>query len=391
MMGVRTPAIWRSAVALCAIKALTLVILTDAASQTGDNTILPGVGLADVGIGDTQQEVNNRWGPADDTRYNFVNYYYSRSVSLIFEDDRVGQMRFFPGFSGKTADGVGPGDSLFEMLESTGAERFLRVDIDSVSMAPNAEWGLSFGAFGFSVSQPYKGISYWISPDHAVGQIAVFAPADREPAHPAVLPTMITTNEKVALAKILSRVGRYLLASAEANPGQYYPDLSSTPGELTMALGLGEGHRLVQPHLPAEDQEAWQLLESDDEVFYLGYAVTGDEDIESFAEAYRQMIGIGGDFSNDLETLSSRPEGMNKFYHLRVGVEHLYFTEIEYPRTSLSARMDIPVLIQWPREGEDAGGNVLFLSGHVEFIKYPGRWPMTEKTIGILKDLAGRQ
>ena len=34
------------------------------------------------------------------------------------------------------------------------------------------------------------------------------------------------------------------------------------------------------------------------------------------------------------------------------------------------------------------GGMVMYLDGHVEFIPYPGKWPMTEKTITTLTELA---
>jgi len=34
-----------------------------------------------------------------------------------------------------------------------------------------------------------------------------------------------------------------------------------------------------------------------------------------------------------------------------------------------------------------AGGNVLFMDGHVEFMRYPGKWPMTEETVEILESL----
>ena len=33
------------------------------------------------------------------------------------------------------------------------------------------------------------------------------------------------------------------------------------------------------------------------------------------------------------------------------------------------------------------GGYVLYLDGHVEFVRYPGKWPMTKTTIGLLREL----
>lgn len=37
------------------------------------------------------------------------------------------------------------------------------------------------------------------------------------------------------------------------------------------------------------------------------------------------------------------------------------------------------------------GGNVLFMDGHVEFMAYPGTFPMTEEAMAILCRLAGRE
>ena len=40
------------------------------------------------------------------------------------------------------------------------------------------------------------------------------------------------------------------------------------------------------------------------------------------------------------------------------------------------------------RPGLQRGGsNVLFMDGRVEFIPYPGKWPMTEKFIKALESL----
>jgi len=49
-------------------------------------------------------------------------------------------------------------------------------------------------------------------------------------------------------------------------------------------------------------------------------------------------------------------------------------------------RVDYPVLIERPSLQRE-GSHVLFLDGRVEFIPYPGRWPMTEKFIKALESL----
>ena len=47
----------------------------------------------------------------------------------------------------------------------------------------------------------------------------------------------------------------------------------------------------------------------------------------------------------------------------------------------------MPIMIERPNHHVPPGGNVLYIYGHVEFIPYPGKWPMTETTIGTLESL----
>ncbi len=37
------------------------------------------------------------------------------------------------------------------------------------------------------------------------------------------------------------------------------------------------------------------------------------------------------------------------------------------------------------------GGSVLYIDGHVEFVRYPGEWPVTEESIGILESFDAPQ
>ena len=58
----------------------------------------------------------------------------------------------------------------------------------------------------------------------------------------------------------------------------------------------------------------------------------------------------------------------------------------------MEADLDGITLSRYPlfieRPGLQRGGsNVLFWDGHVEFMEYPGPWPMTEKFIKALESL----
>jgi len=69
-------------------------------------------------------------------------------------------------------------------------------------------------------------------------------------------------------------------------------------------------------------------------------------------------------------------------YRLREGIERFLITDINNPAASAQAQSEIPVYYdELSTEIKEfnhvpGGANVLFMDGHVEFIKYPGEWPV---------------
>jgi prepilin-type N-terminal cleavage/methylation domain-containing protein/prepilin-type processing-associated H-X9-DG protein len=69
-------------------------------------------------------------------------------------------------------------------------------------------------------------------------------------------------------------------------------------------------------------------------------------------------------------------------YRLREGIERFAITDINNPAASAMAQSEVPVMWdgvydnpQWFNH-VPGGANVLFMDGHVEFIKYPGEFPV---------------
>ena len=60
--------------------------------------------------------------------------------------------------------------------------------------------------------------------------------------------------------------------------------------------------------------------------------------------------------------------------------------EIGNPAALQYVEQSIPIVIERPWNHGD-GGHVLFLDGHVEFLPYPGRFPMTVDFIEGLQQL----
>jgi len=88
--------------------------------------------------------------------------------------------------------------------------------------------------------------------------------------------------------------------------------------------------------------------------------------------------GDGSFFGKDLPG-----EDGTAAYRLREGIERFYITDINNP--AASARAQSEIFVMWDEVNVEpkffnhipGGGNVLFMDGHVEFIKYPGESPMS--------------
>lgn len=85
-------------------------------------------------------------------------------------------------------------------------------------------------------------------------------------------------------------------------------------------------------------------------------------------------------------------EADGTLYRLREGIERFLITDINNPAVSAQAQNTIPVY--WDEVSTEVaefnhvpgGSNVLFLDGHVEFIKYPGDWPVCTMAAAITGD-----
>ena len=71
-------------------------------------------------------------------------------------------------------------------------------------------------------------------------------------------------------------------------------------------------------------------------------------------------------------------------YKLKEGIERFLITDINNPGASARAQSGIWVSADWIDVNPDefshvpGGCNVLYMDGHVEFIKYPGNWPVNK-------------
>ena len=62
-------------------------------------------------------------------------------------------------------------------------------------------------------------------------------------------------------------------------------------------------------------------------------------------------------------------------------------TILDFAGPDMLSSSKIPLLIERPGH-HDNGAHVLFMDGHVEFIDYPGKFPMTEEFISELEKIS---
>ena len=76
--------------------------------------------------------------------------------------------------------------------------------------------------------------------------------------------------------------------------------------------------------------------------------------------------------------------GSDTIYRLRDGIERFLITDINNPAASAEAQSSIPVMFDSVTTDARSynhvprGANVLYLDGHVEFLKYPSEYPVDE-------------
>ena len=78
--------------------------------------------------------------------------------------------------------------------------------------------------------------------------------------------------------------------------------------------------------------------------------------------------------------------GSLTIYRFREGIERFFITDINNPAASAKAQSEMPMMSDWITSSmEDdnefnhipGGANVLYLDGHVEFLRYPAEWPVS--------------
>ena len=168
--------------------------------------------------------------------------------------------------------------------------------------------------------------------------------------------------------------------------------LSTTPGQLAphptdhwvrfyseaekAATFISPAHPLAQQMREEAHANPASAL-TDDSYWFFGFDLPNEEAGLAFVAAYRKSVTETGkppvEQVLDVSPFFNPGTDQEIEHLLRLGANMFWASRI-------------PVMVERPGL-QRRGGNVLFTDGHIEFIEYPGKLPMTEKFIKALESL----
>ena len=98
-------------------------------------------------------------------------------------------------------------------------------------------------------------------------------------------------------------------------------------------------------------------------------------------------IESGGTFEEDLPVPESAGVGITQLLRLREGIERHYIDDMSDPAAAASIQSQIPVMFEREPFHITPGINVLFMDGHVEFVKMEMQFPAQQWFLDALAQL----
>ena len=123
---------------------------------------------------------------------------------------------------------------------------------------------------------------------------------------------------------------------------------------------------------------------------YLGWAIRNDDEVNLAVtlviDVISGTIGTDDDFTE--------PTSGHVFYRFREGIERFFITDINNPAATATAQSELP--ISWDWIGTNVSGynhvpggcNVLYMDGHVAFVRYREDFPVTENFASLSAQVA---
>jgi prepilin-type processing-associated H-X9-DG protein len=155
------------------------------------------------------------------------------------------------------------------------------------------------------------------------------------------------------------------LAGVTDSAAQVPGDLTNQPGELLAA------ENFIQTNAKDQQQGA---------AFFKAVArIKGYFDTIQNLDSRKQM-----DQDQQIKDAATDKITVLTVYRLREGIERFFITDINNPGSTTQAQSAISIMSDWNGTGSGkmfnhvpGGSNVLYMDGHVEFLKYPNVWPVS--------------
>jgi len=202
-----------------------------------------------------------------------------------------------------------------------------------------------------------------------------------------------------------SPASRFIYPEYLTDPAIFMCPSDSTEHDVLTYDGDGWNDSFVNED--GEIEVALMEREGDASYIYIGWAVYDNSWLTDGTENYPDcVLGVLGEFSKAIGlagpeegnadsdyTISSHPNpaiGEVTLYRFREGIERFFITDINNPASSALAQSELSLM--WDEVSVQASGfnhvpggcNVLFMDGHVAFIRYPSDiFPVTLATAHI--------
>lgn len=199
-----------------------------------------------------------------------------------------------------------------------------------------------------------------------------------------MLPALARAREaahKASCQNNLKQMGLIIMMYSNDDANGYWPALDPAAQDFVMDSAplfpeyMADASIMKCPSDPSVDTTT--------SYYYFGYLLTTEDEMLAFLESYPDSLESGTDFSQDLPAPEGRGScGGNTFVRLREGLE----------RTMNFSPASVPVMFDMINSSGQGmmrfnhlpgGSNVLFMDGHVEFIEYPSKFPITPAIVEV--------
>jgi prepilin-type processing-associated H-X9-DG protein len=203
--------------------------------------------------------------------------------------------------------------------------------------------------------------------------------------------------QRASCANNLKQMGLVFKMYANESKGAKFPKIDDERGNLAP-----EGDEIYPEYLtdlnilgcpddpeyePIRGQTVFDV--NDRSYFYLGWVVTTEEEGLALLDAYESLDPAQRD--EDIKVAAGKGSvGGEVIFRLREGIERFFITDINNPAGSAMMQSSVPIMWGRPENHLPAGANVLYIDGHVKFVRYPGEFPMTVRFMERLEEVSAK-